>query len=441
MLLASRSIRSQPSRVSGRSSSLPFHARARPRCRGVGNSSSSPRNYAGEWQSSTWQTRLLHSESAAPRKAIGRWRRRSTGARRALFPSASAVTDRWDQERVGYTYGLYGTPTSLELAARICAARRRAAHAPDARRPIRDLADRFRAAQEPATTSSFRSASIVRTGSSRRRLLCALRRQRDVLRSRRSARAIAALMNDEYAVDLDREPGLGDDGGARHSRDRGGGACTRRDRRDRQHVGGGRALRRVCARRRRHDAGDYEIHRRAQRSATRLGHGSRRRALPAHRRGSTGHRLRRFAGRLQSGAARTADARGASARRSKRRRSRLRAGSPTRPEVELVLHPALPSCPGHEFWRRDFSGSSGVFSIVLRPGPSREQVFAFVDALELFEIGYSWAGTTSLAVAYTIAPQPNRPPYDHRLVRFSIGLESTQDLIADLERALLVLKR
>jgi len=111
-----------------------------------------------------------------------------------------------------------------------------------------------------------------------------------------------------------------------------------------------------------------------------------------------------------------------------------------RPEVELVLHPALPSCPGHEFWRRDFSGSSGVFSIVLRPGPSREQVFAFVDALELFEIGYSWAGTTSLAVAYTIAPQPNRPRYDHRLVRFSIGLESTQDLIADLEQAFASLK-
>jgi len=109
-------------------------------------------------------------------------------------------------------------------------------------------------------------------------------------------------------------------------------------------------------------------------------------------------------------------------------------------EVEKVLHPALPSCPGHEFWRRDFLGSSGVFSIVLVPGPSREQVFSFVDALELFEIGYSWAGTTSLAVAYTIAPAPNRPPYDHRLVRFSIGLESASDLIADLEQALRRLK-
>jgi cystathionine beta-lyase len=111
-----------------------------------------------------------------------------------------------------------------------------------------------------------------------------------------------------------------------------------------------------------------------------------------------------------------------------------------RPEVERVLHPALPSSPGHEFWRRDFTGSSGVFSIVLAPGPTRERVFAFVDALQLFEIGYSWAGTTSLAVAYTIAPAPGRPSYDHRLVRLSIGLESTGDLIADLEQALPALR-
>src|SRR6185437_3134189 len=84
-----------------------------------------------------------------------------------------------------------------------------------------------------------------------------------------------------------------------------------------------------------------------------------------------------------------------------------------RPEVERVLHPALPSCPGHEFWKRDFTGSSGVFSIVFKPGPAQERVFAFVDALELFQVGYSWAGVTSLAVSYTIRP------YEHRIVRFS----------------------
>jgi cystathionine beta-lyase len=108
----------------------------------------------------------------------------------------------------------------------------------------------------------------------------------------------------------------------------------------------------------------------------------------------------------------------------------------SRPEVETVLHPALPSCPGHEFWRRDFLGSSGVFSIVFRPGPSQQQVYAFVDALKLFKIGYSWAGVTSLAVAYDIGRIPGRPPYEHRIVRLNIGLESTSDLIADLDQAL-----
>jgi cystathionine beta-lyase len=107
-----------------------------------------------------------------------------------------------------------------------------------------------------------------------------------------------------------------------------------------------------------------------------------------------------------------------------------------RPEVEAVLHPALPSCPGHEFWKRDFLGSSGVFSLVFKPGPSQQHVYAFVDALKLFKVGYSWAGVTSLAVAYDIGRIPGRPPYDHRIVRLNIGLESTSDLIADLNQAL-----
>jgi cysteine-S-conjugate beta-lyase len=111
-----------------------------------------------------------------------------------------------------------------------------------------------------------------------------------------------------------------------------------------------------------------------------------------------------------------------------------------RAEVEQVLHPALESCPGHEFWKRDFLGSSGVFSIVFKPGPSQAQVFAFVDALKLFKIGYSWAGVTSLAVAYDIGKLSQRPAYEHRIVRFSIGLESTEDLLADLEQALGKLK-
>jgi len=112
-----------------------------------------------------------------------------------------------------------------------------------------------------------------------------------------------------------------------------------------------------------------------------------------------------------------------------------------RPEIERVLHPALESCPGHQFWERDFLGSSGVFSIVFKPGPTQEQVLAFVDALKLFRIGYSWGGVASLAVAYKMGRMPGRPPYDHRIVRLNIGLETTSGLIADLEQALEQLRR
>jgi len=107
-----------------------------------------------------------------------------------------------------------------------------------------------------------------------------------------------------------------------------------------------------------------------------------------------------------------------------------------RPEIERVLHPALQSCPGHEFWERDFQGSTGVFSIVCKPGPTQQQVLAFVDALKLFGVGYSWGGVASLAVAYRMGHTPGRPSYDHRIVRLNIGLESTADLMADLEQAL-----
>jgi cystathionine beta-lyase len=106
-----------------------------------------------------------------------------------------------------------------------------------------------------------------------------------------------------------------------------------------------------------------------------------------------------------------------------------------RNEVELVLHPALPSCPGHEFWKRDFTGSAGLFSIVFKPGRSKAQVEDFVNALELFELGYSWGGVTSLAVPYDLSHARGRARYDHRIVRFYVGLEDPQDLVADLDQA------
>ena len=106
-----------------------------------------------------------------------------------------------------------------------------------------------------------------------------------------------------------------------------------------------------------------------------------------------------------------------------------------RPEISRVLHPALPSCPGHELWKRDFTGSASLFSVVFEPRISPAQVIAFVDALTLFKIGWSWGGVTSLVMSYPLLDRLP-PDYKDRIVRLNIGLESTDDLIADLASAL-----
>jgi cystathionine beta-lyase len=107
-----------------------------------------------------------------------------------------------------------------------------------------------------------------------------------------------------------------------------------------------------------------------------------------------------------------------------------------RPSIERVLHPALPSCPGHEIWRRDFTGATSVFSIVLGEGTSHEAIARFVDGLGLFKVGYSWGGVTSLAVPCFDLRRTTGEAYGGRVVRLNIGLEDTDDLIADLEQAL-----
>jgi cystathionine beta-lyase len=111
-----------------------------------------------------------------------------------------------------------------------------------------------------------------------------------------------------------------------------------------------------------------------------------------------------------------------------------------RPEVDRVLHPALPSCPGHDLWKRDFTGATGVFAFVMREAVSKEQALLFVNSLKLFKIGYSWGGVTSLALAYDFTSYKPRPSYEHRIVRLNIGLEETSDLIADLEDAMRAMK-
>ncbi len=106
-----------------------------------------------------------------------------------------------------------------------------------------------------------------------------------------------------------------------------------------------------------------------------------------------------------------------------------------RPEVDTVLHPAFATCPGHAVWQRDFSGSSGLFSFVLRGGDDASAA-RLIDALSLFGIGYSWGGFESLALP--VDPRPDRSATswaaDGPLIRLSIGLEDPADLIADLVR-------
>ena len=111
----------------------------------------------------------------------------------------------------------------------------------------------------------------------------------------------------------------------------------------------------------------------------------------------------------------------------------------TRPEISRVLHPALPDCPGHDIWKRDFTGAAGLFSVIFDPRYTEAQTDRFVDSLHLFKIGYSWGGAHSLSVPYRLKGARNFWKQDGQLVRFNIGLEDPQDLIADIEQALVTL--
>jgi len=107
-----------------------------------------------------------------------------------------------------------------------------------------------------------------------------------------------------------------------------------------------------------------------------------------------------------------------------------------RAEVGTVLHPALPSCPGHEQWRRDFSGASGLFSFTLKGADDAGRT-RFIDSLRLFGIGYSWGGYESLALPVDphVCRSATKWKADGSLIRLHIGLENATDLIADLKQA------
>ncbi len=105
------------------------------------------------------------------------------------------------------------------------------------------------------------------------------------------------------------------------------------------------------------------------------------------------------------------------------------------PAVAEVLHPALPASPDHALWRRDYTGAAGLFSLVLKPCPTRA-VHAFLDALEVFGLGFSWGGFESLAL--DAGPQfgvrQRGSPFAGPVVRLNIGLEDPGDLVEDLRR-------
>jgi cystathionine beta-lyase len=380
----------------------------------------------------TWQTKLIHSDAKIPTgyKSLATPTYRGSTT---VFPSAGAVKDTWDQHKVGYTYGLYGTPTAMELAARICELEsgKHTILAPGGQAAISLINFALLQAGDhilvPASvyypnrkltaqllsrfgvTATFYDP-LVGAG------ISALMQENTRLAWTESPGSItmevqdipsivtaAQARNVKVVIDNTWSAGVLFDAFA-HGVDITMQAVTK-------YIGGHSdlLLGSVTVR-------DDAIYQRLGVAQQMLGFAVSPDDCSLALRG-----LQTLAVRL-----------------SAIENSALAVAKwlAARAEVELVLHPALPACPGHEFWKRDFLGSSGVFSLVFKPGPSEQQVFAFVDALTLFKVGYSWAGVTSLAVAYNIGRIPGRPPYDHRIVRLNIGLESTTDLIADLEQAL-----
>jgi cystathionine beta-lyase len=382
-----------------------------------------------------WKTRLIHSEAEIPRgfhSLVTPVYRAST----VLFPRAAVASDQWNQHEVGYTYGLYGTPTTLELAARVC-----------------ELENGFRTIITPGGQSAislihlallkvgdhvllpesiygpnrmFSNHVLRRFGvevsyyppgagagissefkSNTRLVWC--ESPGSITMEVQDVPAIVAAAHQHGAVvvtDNTWAAGIYFDAFA-HGVDVTMQALTK-------YVGGHSdlLLGSVTVR-------DPKIFELLGETHQGLGFAASPDDCSLALRG-----MKTMAVRLKA---------------VEQSALELAQWLSRRPEVELVMHPALPSCPGHEFWKRDFTGSSGLFSIVLRRGYSKEQVQAFVDALRLFKIGYSWGGVTSLVMAYDLH-SPKRPLYEHRIVRLYTGLESIVDLKDDLEQALEQLK-
>jgi cystathionine beta-lyase len=385
----------------------------------------------------SWKTRLIHSDVQVPagyRSLASPVYRGST----TLFPDSASVNDGWDQHEAGYTYGLYGTPTTLELAAKIC-----------------ELEKGYRTIVMPGGQGAIAliNLALLRNGdhilipesvyTPHRKLARNVLRRfgveasfyppevgagiKDLLRE--NTRLVWCESPGSITMEVQDVPAIAEAAHARgvlvaldntwsagvyfdafaHGVDItmqaltkyvGGhsdlllGSVTVRDAKVYQQLGATQQLLGCAA-----SPDDCSLALRGMKTlAVRLKH-------------------------IEASALRIA---------------RWLAA---RPEIERVLHPALEGSPGHEFWKRDFTGSAGVFSIVFKSEATKAQVLQFVDALELFEIGYSWGGVTSLAVAYDFHGSKGRPDYGHRIVRLNIGLEDTEDLLEDLEQGLNSLRK
>ena len=382
--------------------------------------------------SKNWKTKLIHSDAHIPsgyRSLASPTFRGST----TLFPSAAAATDQWDQKRVGYTYGLYGTPTVMELAARVCELES-GAHTiltPGGQAaislinlamlqagdhllipasvyyPNRQLATRLLSRFGISTDfyDPLIGAGIASFIQEHTKLIWCespgsiTMEVQDIpaIAEAAHARSVRVVLDNTWSA------GVLFDAFA-HGVDITMQAITK-------YIGGHSdlLLGSITVR-------DDSLYQRLGAAQQVIGCAVSPDDCSLALRG-----LQTLAVRL------------AAIEQSALEIAKWLAA---RPEIERVLHPALETSPGHEFWKRDFLGSSGVFSVVFRPGPSQQQVFAFVDALKLFRVGYSWGGVASLAIAYRMGRTPGRPSFDHRIVRLNIGLEATSDLIADLAQAL-----
>ncbi len=379
-----------------------------------------------------WKTKLIHSDARIPEG----FRSLVTGVHRAstvLFPDAASVRDDWDQYTVGYTYGLYGTPTTLELAARIC-----------------ELEGGFRTLITPGGQGaiSLINFSLLKSGDhvlipesvytpNRKFAVDVLRRfgvevgfyppeagAGIATHFRKNTQVVWCESPGSITLEVQDVPAIAE---AAHR----AGAIVVLDNTWSAGVY--------------FDAFAHGVDVTMQALTKYVGgHSDLLLGSVTTRDGAT-HEILGATHQLV-GCAASPDDCSLALRGLKTLAVRLKAIGESalelahwlsgRKEIERVLHPALPSCPGHEFWKRDFTGSTGVFSIVFQPEFTKQQVQKFVDTLALFEIGYSWAGVTSLAVAYDFARTQARPDYGHRIVRLNIGLEDVDDLKADLEQAL-----